>query len=80
MITVYRGNRWKISVYGRDHGAPHFHIEGAGFRCSVAIGSLTLIVGTAPTAIMRAALAWARSNQDELSRVWRELNGRELNG
>jgi hypothetical protein len=37
MVTVYRGQNWKLAVYGRDHGVPHFHIEGPGYRCSIAI-------------------------------------------
>src|SRR3546814_3375044 len=46
MVTMFRGPRWKIAVYGRDHGVPHFHIEGPDFRCSVAIASFDVIVGT----------------------------------
>ena len=43
MVTVYRGTGWKIAVYGRDHGVPHFHVEGPGFRCSVGIETGELI-------------------------------------
>jgi hypothetical protein len=75
MVTMYRGSRWKIAVYGRDHGMPHFHIEGAEFRCSVAIASFDLIVGTVPAAVLSEVLEWARSNQALLMRVWQELNG-----
>jgi hypothetical protein len=28
---MFRGAGWKIAVYGRDHGIPHFHIEGRVF-------------------------------------------------
>jgi len=45
-------------VYGRDHGIPHFHVEGPGFRGSVSIESQELIVGAVPAAILRAASAW----------------------
>ena len=75
MVTVHRGPAWKISVYGRDHGVPHFHIEGRAFRCSVAIATLELIVGSAPPSVLRAAVAWARTNQAELLAKWQELNG-----
>ncbi len=75
MVTLYRGPGWKISVYGRDHGLPHFHIEGAGFRCSVAIGSLALIVGAAPPEVVREALEWARKHREALMQKWLELNG-----
>lgn len=74
MVTMHRGPRWKIAVYGNDHGQPHFHIEGPDFRCSVAIASLELIVGDAPSAVLKDALKWARRNQDVLARTWQELN------
>lgn len=75
MVTLYRQPRWKIAVYGRDHGVPHFHIEGPGFRCSVAIASGELIIGTAPAAILAEAIDWARPNQALLMQTWQELNG-----
>jgi hypothetical protein len=61
-------------VYGRDHGVPHFHIEGREFRCSVAIDKLELIIGAAPPGVLRMAIAWARANQAELTAKWQELN------
>jgi hypothetical protein len=27
MVTIHRGSNWKIALYARDHGIPHFHIE-----------------------------------------------------
>ena len=75
MVTMHRGSAWRISVYGRDHGTPHFHIEGPGFRASVGIGSLELIIGSAPPAVLRAATAWAGRNQAALMAKWQELNG-----
>jgi hypothetical protein len=45
MVTLHRDPRWKIAVYGREHGVPHCHIEGVDFRCSVSIASFELIVG-----------------------------------
>lgn len=74
MVTLYRQPRWKIAVYGRDHGIAHFHIEGLGFRCSVAIASLELIVGTAPAPVLAAARDWARAHQVVLMNSWQELN------
>jgi hypothetical protein len=75
MVTLYREAAWRIAVYGRDHGIPHFHIEGPGFRASVSIEGLELIVGTAPARILGAAREWARRHQDELMATWQELNG-----
>jgi Domain of unknown function (DUF4160) len=74
MVTMYRGTSWKITVYGRDHGIPHFHIEGPDFRCSVAIISLDLIIGFAPPVVIRDAINWAAQNQSVLMSKWKELN------
>ena len=74
MVTLHRGPNWKISVYARDHGVPHFHIEGPGFRASVAIGTLEVIVGSAPARARKEALGWARGRQAELLAKWQELN------
>lgn len=75
MVTMHRGPRWKIAVYARDHGLPHFHIEGPDFRCSVAIGSLDVIVGIVPASVLKDALEWAWPNQALLVHTWQELNG-----
>ena len=72
---MHRGPRWKIAVYGRKHGVPHFHIEGPDFRASVSIGSLETIVGSVPPAVLREAIGWASSNRRALIRMWQELNG-----
>lgn len=75
MVTMHRGPRWKVAVYGGDHGIPHFHIEGVEFRCSVAISTFDVIVGSATASVPRDALKWARANQVLLMQTWQELNG-----
>ena len=74
MVTMQRGPNWKVSVYGREHGVPHFHIEGPGFRCSVAIASFEMIVGAVPSSVFREATGWAGEHQTELLATWQELN------
>jgi hypothetical protein len=74
MVTLHRGPNWKIAVYAGDHGVPHFHIEGPGFRASVAIGTLEVIIGAVPRRVLVAALAWALAHQSELQAKWEELN------
>jgi len=74
MVTLHRAETWKISVYGRDHGVPHFHIEGRDFRCSIAIATLEVIIGAAPPGVLRAAKNWAGGHQAELAAKWQELN------
>lgn len=75
MVTVHRGVGWKIAVYGREHGIPHFHIEGRDFRCSVGITTQEVIIGVAPRLVLEAACSWARENRASLMAKWQELNG-----
>jgi hypothetical protein len=75
MVTLYRDAGWRIAVYGREHGMPHFHIEAPGYRCSVGIATLLPIIGTAPADVLKAACDWARINRPSLERTWRQLNG-----
>jgi hypothetical protein len=74
MVTLHREAAWKIAVYGREHGQPHFHIEGPAFRCSVSLATMEIIIGSAPPTVFRAAVAWARMNHALLWTTWRELN------
>jgi hypothetical protein len=74
VATLRRDAGWKIAVYGGEHGVPHFHIEGPGYRCSVGIATLQPIIGSVPRPVLRAARAWAGVNQALLTRTWRELN------
>jgi hypothetical protein len=75
MVTLHRRLAWKISVYGREHGVPHFHIEGPGYRCSISIGTMDVIIGSAPRSVLRSATAWAAANQSALLAQWKALNG-----
>ena len=74
MVTLHGDAGWKIAVYGREHGVPHFHIEGPGYRCSIGIATLQPIIGSVPPPVLRAARAWAGANVTLLMRTWRELN------
>ncbi len=74
MATLHRGPNWKIAVYAGDHGVPHFHIVGPGFRASVGIATLKVIVGAVPRRQLVAALAWALAHQGEWQAKWEELN------
>lgn len=61
-------------MYAADHGVPHFHIEGPGFRASVAIATFEVIVGSVPRRALVAALEWAVAHQSQLVATWQELN------
>lgn len=75
MTTMHRYRNWKITVYGNEHGLPHFHIEGPGYRCSVSIEHLSVIVGYAPADVLKIAIAWAKKHREQLFTEWYRLNG-----
>lgn len=56
------------------HGIPHYHIEGAGYRCSVGIAAQEVIIGSAPADVLKAAQVWARADRAALLAQWQELN------
>jgi hypothetical protein len=76
VVTLYQplNEKWKIAIYPADHGRPHYHIECPEHRCSVAIASGEVIVGSVPRAILKAARVWAAQHEDLLSETWKELN------
>lgn len=74
MVTMTRGATWKISVYGAEHGIPHFHIETRRARCTVGIRSLKVIIGKVASRDLRDALDWARGHQADLLTQWNALN------
>ncbi len=69
-----RGATWKVSVYGAEHGIPHFHIEARRARCTVGIRSLKVIIGEVASRDLREAMDWARDHQTELLEQWHALN------
>jgi hypothetical protein len=74
MVTVYRGSGWKIAIYGREHGVPHYHIESGAYRCSIDIATQRVIIGTAPADVLKLARRWAQENRAALMAKWQELN------
>lgn len=74
MVTMARGSTWKVSVYGAEHGIPHFHVETRRARCTVSIQSLEVIIGEVSARDLREVLAWARDHQAGLLAQWNALN------
>jgi hypothetical protein len=75
--TVHRLAACKVQIFADDHFPPHFHLVGAGWRCSVEIASLTILAGKAPRRELEEAIEWARANRDLLAARWSELNERD---
>jgi len=74
MTTLTRGSNWKLSVFGREHGLPHVHVTGAGFRAVLAIATGDLLVGRLPVEVLADARQWLAQHQDESQQQWQRLN------
>jgi len=76
MPTIMRFRTCRLTIYPDEHGIPHFHLEFTdGDRCSIAIKTLTILVGSvSPEKKMAEALKWASENQDLLLKKWKEIS------
>lgn len=46
MTTLHRARNWKIQVFGREHGVPHFHVWTPNTTAVVAIDNLAVLSGS----------------------------------
>lgn len=65
-MHTLESSKAKIKIYGREHGVPHFHIEGPDFRGSVSIETLELLIGRMPRRVLKEAIDWAKNHKTEL--------------
>ena len=59
-----------IRMYFNDHAPPHFHVEYAEFKATVAIQTLTIASGKLPRRAQMLVLDWAELHQAELLENW----------
>ena len=75
MPTLYATASWKITMYFRDHGPPHFHVVTKDRReVQVRLADLAVIAGGVPKPTLNAALKWAAANRPRLVAKWRDLH------
>ncbi len=74
MTRLHHNRNWKIEVFGREHGVPHFHLRWPGGRASIDIETLAVIIGNPPSDVLVEARAWATANREVIRREWRKLN------
>lgn len=74
MTRLHHNRNWKIEVFGREHGVPHFHLRWPEGRASISIDTFAILVGTPPAGILAEALAWARENRERILSEWQKLN------
>jgi hypothetical protein len=76
MTRLHHNRNWKIEVFGREHGVPHFHLRWPDGRASIAIETLAVIIGNPPADILAEAVAWAARHRELIRREWEKLNRR----
>jgi hypothetical protein len=64
----------RVSMYPRDHGPAHVHVEfGDGDRCTVEIASLKVVGTIRPASKLAEALDWIEANRASLLAQWEEI-------
>jgi len=76
MTRLHHNRNWKIEVFGREHGFPHFHLRWPDGRASINIETLEIIIGNPPANILAEARRWANENRELIWSKWNELNRR----
>ena len=74
MTTLHRAQNWKIQVFGREHGIPHFHVWTPDAAAVVAIETLAVLSGSVDAKVLEEATSWAAEHRVELMAEWRRLN------
>ena len=74
MTTLHRARNWKIQVFGREHGIPHFHVRTPDAAAVVAIDTLAVLSGSVDARALEEARAWATEHRAELTAEWHHLN------
>lgn len=74
MTTLHRNRNWKLQIFGREHGVPHFHVWTPDGAAVIAIGTLAVLSGSVDASVLAEAREWARSHSAEIAAEWLRLN------
>lgn len=74
MGTLKRFGKFKLSVFGDEHGRVHFHLAGPDFNCALDLETMEILAGSAPAWALRQARQWAVENRAVIEAAWKEWN------
>lgn len=74
MTTLHRDRKWKLQVFGREHGVPHFHVWTPDAAAVVAIDTLDVLSGSVEAGVLTEARAWASNHRAAIAAEWKRLN------
>lgn len=59
-----------IRMFYDEHNPPHFHVEYAEYKASIAINNFALLEGYLPSKIHGLVIEWASIHRDDLLAEW----------
>ena len=62
-----------IRVFFKDHNPPHVHVVTNEAEAKMRIDDSSIIAGSLPPKIARAARRWLAANRDYAMQMWREI-------
>ncbi|MBV4484089.1 DUF4160 domain-containing protein [Pseudomonas sp. SWRI153] len=72
MSTKYRfRDKYRIQLREKDHPPPHVHLTGGGVDVILSLETLEVMMGKAPSLIIREALVWVAAHQAQLLEDWK---------
>ena len=74
MVTLHRSRKWKIEIFGREHGIAHVHVTGPEFRATVSVEAGEVIAGSLPVAILNEVRQWLEGNRGLALKLWKVRN------
>ena len=69
-----------IKMYFNEHGVPHFHAVYGEFNGVFSIQTLDMIDGDLPPRARKLVKDWAKTYRDELAKMWKKREYKELPG
>ena len=69
-----------IKMYFNEHGVPHFHAIYGEFNGVFDIHTLDMIEGDLPPRARKLVKDWAKTYRDELAKMWKKREYKELPG
>ncbi|CAI8876539.1 MULTISPECIES: DUF4160 domain-containing protein [Pseudomonas] len=72
MTTKYRfRDKYRIQLREKDPAPPHVHLTGGGVDVMLSLETIEVMMGKAPTLIIKEALAWVATHQVQLLEDWK---------
>ena len=73
MSTKHRlRDKYRIELREKDHLPPHVHLTGGRVDVMISLETGETMLGIAPAAVLKEALAWVQDNRIQLLDEWKK--------